>query len=70
LKENWISDGDGDLAVVDEGDDVLSSDDPCSSPDDVFSQVPPPDISERRCFGVSGACVSQISLMSARDESI
>ena len=43
MKENGIGDDDGDAVVDDEGDDALSSDDPCSSPDDVFSQVPPPD---------------------------
>jgi hypothetical protein len=41
VKENRISDGDGDgdVAVDHEEDDAFSSDDPCSSLDDVFSKV-------------------------------
>ena len=36
--------GVGDAAVDDEGDDALSSEDPRSSPDDVFSKVPSLDL--------------------------
>ena len=45
MEENGIGDGDGDAVVDDEGDDALSSDDSRSSPDDVFSKVPPADLS-------------------------
>ena len=67
----WLEDDDDDGAAVDddEGDDALSSEDPRSSPDVVFSKVPSLDLI---WGGVSLFCgvVSQISVPSARDESI
>ena len=44
MKENGISDGGGDAALDDEGDDALSSEDPRSSSDVVFSKVPSLDL--------------------------
>ena len=70
MKENGIGDGDGDEVVDDEGADALSSNDPLSSPDDIFSKVPLLDLGQGRCFSVLRSCVSQISVPSVGDESI
>ena len=42
ITTRWDGNGDGDrdAAVDDEGDDVLSSNDPCSSKDDALSKFP------------------------------
>ena len=50
----------------DEGDDALSSNDPCSSPDDVFSKDPPPDLS-RGGVSVFFEVVCLISLCRLRE---
>ena len=68
----WLEVDDDDGAAVDddEGDDALSSEDPRSSPDVVFSKVPSLDLIWGGVSLFLRSCVSQISTPSAPGESI